>query len=129
MAKRDNNTDGTPIEFRIQNSKGASIPVPINQPHWKYKKYHQTRPTMKERIGVTVFASTLFIAGILILFSNNSTAVSWIFSLGMIAISIGFIHQLIWRERSHRARNSELDKESQPQKKEKKQPKNRKDYR
>ena len=36
MAKKDNNSDETPIEFYIPKGR-SRVPIPINQPHWIYK--------------------------------------------------------------------------------------------
>lgn len=130
MAKRDDNIDPTPIEFRISNSatgRGPRIPVPINQPHWKYKKYKQTRPTIVEWILVIFFALTMLTIGILIWFTSNAAPVKWIFSITLISSSVGIVYHLLWRETSQRS-NDDLQEEKQPRKREKKQPKYRKDY-
>ena len=133
MAKKDK-VDGTPIEFYIPPSgaglrrTGPRVPIPINQPHWKYKKYAQTRPTIVEWILMIFFALMIFTMGVLVLFSHNPAPVKWIFSIGLISVSAGIFNHLLMREKSHRANDDESQEEKLPRKKAKKQPRHRKDY-
>jgi hypothetical protein len=61
VAKRNNDQDETPIIWEIPGfKKGPRPPVPLNQPHWVYKNYGFSKPTLAS----IIFS---FILGLLIL--------------------------------------------------------------
>lgn len=125
MAKRDNNTDGTPIEFYIPGpGKGSKIPVPINQPHWKYK-YNRSKPSAIEWVLISILALFFLVLGIISLYSTHLTFYTGILFVILLFLSLGQLYNLITRHRNY---SEETPIPEKPERKKKKKPKHRKDY-
>ena len=131
MAKKDK-TNSTPIEFYIPpadlGGKGSRVPIPINQPNWRYKFNSTSRNS-----GLIVTRTFLIIAivlCVLLIVSKLYASPLWI-----VVIIFGIISFISARSEktlesqnaeNHRAENDEND--TPPNKKHKKHPKRRKDY-
>ena len=126
MSKRDNNTDGTPIEFYIPGpGKGSKIPVPINQPNWKYK-HNRSKPSVIEWILVSFSVLLFLVIGFVGLYSTHLTSYIGIFFIILLFLSLGQLYNLITRHRNNYSEETFMHEK--PEKRKKKQPKHRKDY-
>lgn len=128
MAKKDNNNDETPIEFRIPNSYGrqANIPIPINQAKWIYKK---AKTGVVDWFFATIFV-LIAISLIIIMVIKKEIPIGLLLStVGFGGGGVAQLHHLIIRAIKDKKRPAP-DKtiETKAQKK-KKQPKRRKDFR
>ena len=125
MAKRDNNTDGTPIEFYVPGpGKGSKIPIPINQPHWKYK-YSRSKPSAIEWVLTSFFALLFLVIGFVSLYSTHLTFYIAILFIILLFLSLGQLYNLTTRHRNYSEETAIPEK---PEGKKKKKPKHRKDY-
>lgn len=129
MAKKDNK-DGGPIEFYIPPSsaggKGPRVPIPINQPNWKYK-YLNSKAEYSQWL---VIGNILIIAiglGVIIITKSYKSPL-WIAVITLVVIAFLQIRSAAIRTANHTDK-SESDEILRPKKKEKKKiPKHRKDY-
>lgn len=126
MAKKDNK-DSTPIEFYIPpaglGGKGPRVPIPINQPNWKYKTTSQTKDSY---LSIARIFFVLAIAlSFLIIGSHLYTSPLWIVVIALLIIAFIYANSA----KTSEFQNTENDEINPPSKrKAKKRIKHRKDY-
>jgi hypothetical protein len=131
MAKKDKK-DATPIEFYIPPSsaggKGPRIPVPINQPNWKYKY----PGNLNSKAGYSkwqVIGNILILAialGVIIITKSYQSPL-WIAVITLVVIALLQIRSAAIQTSNHADKNESTEIFSS-KKKQKKLPKHRKDY-
>ncbi len=122
MAKKGNKKDGTPIEFYIPTAslggKGPRVPVPINQPNWKYK----TNFNHSELVIAGFFMLMAIALGILLIVSRLYASPLW-----LVVIMLGIIAIIAFRSaKTLEFQNTE--NETHSKRKDKKRSERRKDY-
>ncbi|MEN9561805.1 MAG: hypothetical protein RIR73_49 [Chloroflexota bacterium] len=129
MAKKDNANDGTPIEFYVPGPGGgrSKIPIPINQPNWKYKYVSTTKPDIYEWLMIS-FVLVIVVASILALHTvTDRLPVLWVIIIPLGIFPIFLIYSALNRQFNHSS-NSILGQEKVIRKKKKKYPKRPKNY-
>jgi hypothetical protein len=131
MAKKDKK-DATPIEFYIPPSsaggKGPRIPIPINQPNWKYKY----PGNLNSKTGYSkwqVIGNILILAialGVIIITKSYQSPL-WIAVITLVVIALLQIRSAAIQTSNHADKNESTEIFSS-KKKQKKLPKHRKDY-
>lgn len=91
MAKK-NKSDNVPVEFHIPNAdlggEGPRVPVPINQPNWKYKT--SSDPNQLAIVGSRVALIIAIVLGALLIVSRMYTSPLWIAVIVSGILSFGF---------------------------------------
>ncbi|MBC7875606.1 MAG: hypothetical protein H7Y59_00430 [Anaerolineales bacterium] len=126
MAKKDNK-DSTPIEFYIPptnlGGRGPRVPIPINQPNWKYKT--GSNPYDLQMAVAKICLVAAIALSILIFVSRLYTSPLWIAVI--VLGTIAFIS--VRSAKTSEFQNTENDESNHPAKrKAKKRIKHRKDY-
>lgn len=126
MAKK-NKSDGVPIEFHIPSAdlggEGSRVPVPINQPKWKYKI--SSDPKQLAIAGSRVALFIAVVLGALLIISRMYTSPLWI------AVIVSGIISFV---SARSAKSSEFQNEENggndnaPKRKNRKHPKRHKDH-
>lgn len=122
---KGNNQDETPIRFYIPSSRrGVRIPIPINQPHWKYIKPGKAKPGRRDWFVIILMLGV----GIAILISAFMTypfpTLTFVIGLILTLITIWFLGRMFFQSQKDKAEPPETQKEKKI-----KQPRRRKDYR
>ena len=129
MAKKDK-TDGTPIEFYIPPSsaggKGPRIPIPINQPNWKYKYLNSKAESSQWLVigNILIFAIAL---GVIIITKSYKSPL-WIALITLVVIGFWQIRSAAIRTANHTDKSEGAEIFSPKKKRKKNPPKHRKDY-
>ena len=137
MAKKDK-VDGTPIEFYIPpadlGGKGSRVPIPINQPNWKYKYFGnmKSRPGYSEWLVIGIILTIAIAFGVLIITDSMHKSPLWIAVITLVVIAVLQIRSAAIKSANH-TQEIENDEVHSPKKRErkkrkKKNPKHRKDY-
>lgn len=131
MAKRNNNVDQTPIDFSVSSSltgRGPRIPIPINQPNWKYKTTStKGMPGVFEWIAIVLIITVVITSIIALITKIESSPLIWIVVVALSAFLMYAIYSTIKRVITYsKIEDNETDKSSQ--KRMKKPLKRRKDY-
>lgn len=130
MAKKENRQDETPIAFHVPGpgGRGSKVPIPINQPNWKYRYYSTSKPGALEwlSIGFTIIIITV---SILALYTRvDRIPILWIIIIPLGLFPIFLIASAILRIFYHSEKSKEDEPSKSTQKREKKQPKRPKNY-
>jgi hypothetical protein len=129
MAKKDK-TDETPIEFYIPPSsaggKGPRVPVPINQPNWKYK-YLNSKVEYPQRLVIGNILIFVIALGIIIITKSYKSPL-WIAVITLAVIGLLQIRSAANRTANQTDKNESDEILSPKKKRRKKFPKHRKDY-
>jgi hypothetical protein len=132
MAKKDK-ADGIPIDFYVPPSsaggKGPRVPIPINQPNWKYK-YSGNTNSKTDHSQWLVIGNLLIVAiafGVIIITKSYKLPL-WIAVITLVVIAFLQIRSAAFRTTNH-SDKSKGDEILNPKKKQKKKfSKRRKDY-
>jgi len=122
---KGNNQDETPIRFYIPSARrGERIPIPINQPHWKYANLGKSKPGRLDWFVIILMLGV----GIAVLISAFLTSpfptLSFVIGLILTLITIWFLGWMFFQARKDKAEPQETQKEKKI-----KRPRKRKDYR
>ena len=91
MAKKDNNSDETPIEFYIPKGR-SRVPIPINQPHWIYKNSKPNAFDWFFAYFLTILGFTTTVGSII----NSSESVPLlIISIFFLVIGLTYLRSLL----------------------------------
>jgi hypothetical protein len=131
MAKKDK-TDSTPIEFYIPpadlGGKGARVPIPINQPNWRYKLNSTSRYSAS--IVTKAFLIIAIALSVLLIVSQLYTSPLWIgvIIFGIISFISARSEKILESQNAEKQGTENDENATSPNKKHKKHPKHRKDY-
>ena len=130
MAKKDNK-DSTPIEFYIPPSsaggKGPRVPIPINQPNWKYKYLNSKGEYSRSLVIGNILIFAIALGVIIITKSYNSPL--WIAVITLVVIAFLQIRSASARTVNNTDKNENTEIFNIKKKRKKKLLKHRKDYR
>jgi hypothetical protein len=131
MAKKDK-ADGTPIEFYIPPSsageKGPRVPIPINQPNWKYRHNENLKPDFFEWLSIGIILTIAIALGVLLVVTPVNKSPLWIVVVAFGVFSVFLTRSAIIRTINYKQEIEEEENNITPSKRKKKLPKHRKDY-
>jgi hypothetical protein len=128
MAKKDK-ADGTPIEFYVPGpGKGPKVPIPINQPNWIYKQGFNSRPTIFELFFIVFLIAIVIGLTVLLVTESMYKSPLWIVVITVGIFVILQIRSLIIRAYNYEQNTEENENVAPSNKRKKKYPRHRKDY-
>ena len=135
MAKKKNQ-NSIPIKFQEPTSslggKGPRVPTPINQPHWKYKfsGNAESKPGYSEWAVIGTILLFAFAFGVLFISQSMRKSPIWIVAAILGIIVIFQIRSAARKTANHEQEieGNETHKPDERERKKKRKPKHRKNY-